>query len=310
MSAMPSAAGLFQRAIAQSGPLLRALPLERATATARALLGALDLEPTDLKGLLDVPAKALLDAVSATLPSMISGVTSGQLARGQHGLQLSPVVDGRSLPADPFEPSAAPSAAQVPLILGTTTYESALFAAMAPNFPALDDEGYLGIVRAVAGDLADHVLAVYGRTRPGANAVDLALAAMTAPFWSAAITLAERKEASGAAPVFMYLFAYETDAYDGRLKSGHGVDVPFIFDVVDDLPYTGTWEGRQRLAHAMSDAWIAFARTGNPNHPGVPYWPRYEPRERATMIFDRETAVVNDPMGEERRAWAKAPLRF
>jgi para-nitrobenzyl esterase len=103
----------------------------------------------------------------------------------------------------------------------------------------------------------------------------------------------------------MYIFAWPSPVLGGRLKAAHMVDVPFVFDNVDKAPeWVGTGPDLQPLADRVSSAWVAFARSGNPNHSGLPHWPAYDINTRATMIVDRECRVVNDPGKEERLAMA------
>jgi para-nitrobenzyl esterase len=83
----------------------------------------------------------------------------------------------------------------------------------------------------------------------------------------------------------------------------HGIELPFVFDNVDAATFmVGTGQDRYALADKMSGAWTAFARTGDPNHAGLPQWKPFDATERSTMVFDRECRVVHDPYGDERRA--------
>ena len=89
---------------------------------------------------------------------------------------------------------------------------------------------------------------------------------------------------------------------DGKLRAFHTIEIPFVFGNLDaGKPMTGTGEDRQALSDRMSNAWVAFARTGDPNHTGLPHWPAFSNQERATMIFNDECKVLNDPNGEERK---------
>ena len=115
-----------------------------------------------------------------------------------------------------------------------------------------------------------------------------------------AIKLAERKYAQGQAPVYMYLFAWRSPALGGKLGAPHTVEIPFVFDNTD-IPKVMTAGGLdvKALAARTSEAWIQFARSGNPNHEGLPNWPAYTTGERATMVFDNACKVVDDPGSEE-----------
>ena len=89
---------------------------------------------------------------------------------------------------------------------------------------------------------------------------------------------------------------------NGKLRSMHCMELPFVFNHPDKVQFmTGTGPDRKALAEQMSAAWAAFARSGSPNHGGLPNWPAFNPTERATMVFNNESRVVNDPYGEERR---------
>jgi para-nitrobenzyl esterase len=90
---------------------------------------------------------------------------------------------------------------------------------------------------------------------------------------------------------------------DGKLKSPHALEIPFVFDTVQTSGLTGDSPTRFALADKMSRSWIAFARTGNPNHEDVPEWPPYSTEQRPTMIFDNRCRVENDPYRAERLAW-------
>jgi para-nitrobenzyl esterase len=122
------------------------------------------------------------------------------------------------------------------------------------------------------------------------------------------IAIAERKYEQGTAPVFMYLFTWETPVLNGRLKSTHALEIPFMFDNLSAARnFTGESPELVPLAEKMSEAWLAFARDGKPGYRGLPSWPAYEPERRATMLFDTTCRVENDPGGEIRRAWQGIP---
>jgi para-nitrobenzyl esterase len=152
---------------------------------------------------------------------------------------------------------------------------------------------------------AGRLIALYRSHRPSDSRGDLALviASDNSPLRLSAHAIAERKAAQGAAPVYAYLFKWRSPINGGKLRSMHGMEIPFVFDHVDDCSFmTGRAPGRYALAKTMADAWVSFARTGNPNHRGFAEWPACERAKRSTMVFDTESRAVTDPYGEERRA--------
>ncbi len=118
------------------------------------------------------------------------------------------------------------------------------------------------------------------------------------------LTIADRKVALHGAPVFVYMFTWETPVLGGRLKSPHALEIPFVFDTLESAPLAGDLPTRFALADKLSRTWIDFARSGNPNNDAIPHWPEYSSQERPTMIFNNECRVINDPYRQEHLAWA------
>jgi len=290
LMAMPTAVGLFHRAIIQSGPGLRMTG--RATATKRAenLMGALGISTSEVERLQAVPVEQIFEAHVTLNPNRIGG--------------WAPVVDGQTLPSHPFDPVAPSISANVPLIIGTNKDEAALFLLADQTLPSLDRVGLYKRVHTAVGDAAESLIATYQLTRPQALPADMLTAISTDQMRIQSVRLAERKYAQGAAPAYMYLFTWETPRLNGRLKSCHALEIAFVFD---NLFYgrglNGDGSEIQPIADNMSEAWLAFAREGLPAYRELPTWPVYTTRERATMIFDRVCHIENDPFGEERKAW-------
>ena len=200
----------------------------------------------------------------------------------------------------------------MPVLIGTTEHESALMLALARAragrpYEFTEDE-MLGAVRAVVGDAADRVITTYRATQPGASPWEIAAKVASEIPRLKSIALAERHAASSAHPVFMYLMTYRTDYLDGALLACHALDLPFMFDNVDSVSLAGQRPDKHELADSMSEAWLAFARTGDPNHAGLPRWERYTKDHRATMLFDVPSRVEVDPNREERLAWEGVPV--
>jgi para-nitrobenzyl esterase len=218
-------------------------------------------------------------------------------------MSLSPVVDGHYLPANPFDPVAAPTAANIPLIIGTNRDESALFLARDPRRRRLTEPELRQRLAPLLGDKLDTILSTYKKTRPKATPWDLLIGITSEDRRIGCISLVERKLAGGPAPVYMYLFTYESNFLGGLFKACHALEIPFVFDNTDDVPMTGDRPDKHELATAVSEAWATFACNGDPNHPGIPKWPPYTIKNRATMLLDVPCRVEIDPAREELDAW-------
>ncbi len=287
--AMPQAKGLFHRAIAMSGSAVKGVPRDRATRGAEAFMAKLGLKPNQVDDLQKMPQEQLLAAM-----------------RGVPGLQLSPVVDGHTLPADPFDPVAPAITANVPLMIGSTETEVTWNNSV--NFDPLDDAALHRRVKEslkIDDAAADRLIGVYKKGRPQATNLDLffILSTDASNFRTGTDTEADRKSELKAAPVYKYYFQWYSPVREGKLRSYHTLDIPFVFQNVDVAEsMVGSGPERQPLADKMSAAWAAFARSGNPNHKGIPKWEPYDEKRRATMIWNNECKAVNDPYREERLA--------
>lgn len=299
LMAMPAAQGLFHRAIIQSGPAVQMASRDEAGASAMQLLDELGLTPARAGELRRIPAARILNAQAAVLGRI------GQMSfTKRRRVGFNPVVDGNHLPAGPFEPVAPRISASVPLMIGTNTDEMLLFFAGQPWFEKLDEAAMRERVRMFVDQRPDEIAAAYRRARPRDSARELFSAiASDAGMRIPSLVIAERKVALGAAPVFVYLFTWETAALGGSLKSPHTLEIPFVFDNVGNSALAGNAPARFALADKMSRTWVAFARSGNPNHDRIPEWPAYSIERRPTMIFDDQCRVEFDPYAAERRAW-------
>jgi carboxylesterase type B len=166
------------------------------------------------------------------------------------------------------------------------------------------------VKRALRSDdeAADRVIATYKTGRPHASRLDLAFIIETdvSGFRTGTNLQAERKAVPGQAPVYMYPFGWYSPVSGGRLRAMHCLDIPFVFNNLDNSQsITGDGADRRPLADAMSGAWAAFARSGDPNHEGVPRWEPFTATNRNTMVFARESRAAVDPFGAERLAVAR-----
>jgi para-nitrobenzyl esterase len=235
------------------------------------------------------------------------------VVRDQRGVDqtvngFSPEVDGNILPQHPFQPAASPVSADVPVMIGCTRTEMTLFSANDPTAFSLDEDGLKTRIQDLLHDQAPEMIALYRKLNPAATPSDIYfLIASDYRYGAPTIKIAERRAALGKAPVYLYYFRWETPVQGGRLKSPHTMEIPFAFDNVKIAArITGGGPEAMALADKLSDTWIAFARTGNPNTPKLPRWPAFTAKNHATMVIDNVSKVVNDPLREQRIAMYRA----
>jgi para-nitrobenzyl esterase len=288
---MPSAKGLFHKAIIQSGPGVTMVGKDSAAELAERTLEALGITKADVHRLETLEARAILAAAQKVAPTI-------------RGKTLSPVVDGRGLPREPFSPDAPDSARDVALIIGSNKDEGALFLAADPQFGVMTPDAALARFRSMLGPKAEPAFELYRSLRPNDPPTYWVTALITDTFAGMdSIRIAERKAAQGGAPVYMYRFDWETPILGGALRCPHGLEVPLVFDNPQSKrPMLGPGPEPARLAAVFSTAWTNFARTGDPSQPGLA-WPAYDALARKTMIFNTSSAVVSDPAWAKREFW-------
>jgi para-nitrobenzyl esterase len=214
---------------------------------------------------------------------------------------FSPLVDGKFIPQHPFHPVASSVSADVPLMLGSTRTE--LTSSAQPADFELTDAAMRSRIRGLIGEHANDAIEVYQKANPGASASDLYfLIASDHRYSGPVMKIAERRAALGQGPVFLYYFRWESPLQGGKFKSPHTIEIPFAFDNVKRAALTKDAPTAQALADKVSGAWLAFARSGNPSVSGLPPWTAFNSRDRATMVFDNDSRVVNDPIAAERLA--------
>ncbi|HEY0435498.1 MAG TPA: carboxylesterase family protein [Phenylobacterium sp.] len=280
--AMPGARGLFHKAVIQSGPGLTGKRVAEADGVARQLLAKLGVSTPEA-----------LAALPTELVSRASVEVPGEVMR-----LYTPVVDGTALPRDPFEPDASPLNADVPVLIGTNKDESTLFLFSHPKFGEFTEEDVSRQAKTAAGERAEALVGALREAYPDYNPTHLCAAVQTATgMWAGSIKLAERKAAQGSAPVWMYMLTWETPVSRGRLRCPHALEIPLVFDNVEKARnFVGRGDEPQLVADQMSQAWLDFARTGEPG------WPAYDAQSRATRLFDVESRTVGDPLPAVRQA--------
>ena len=292
--AMPAAKGLFHRAALQTAPGLTAITPQQATTVTTAICEALHVNPKNADDLQRVPTGRLVDALEAVTKA--------------GGARLGPVVDGKTLPRDPFSPDAPTISAEVPIIVGYNATATTAFGG-APATIELDWNGLKSqLATTLGGADVDKLITDFRRLQPGASASDLYFRITS---WrdvaAGSLAAAERKAALASAGAYVYRLEFETPV--DKLRSPQGLDVPLVFDTVGKSPSLlgPVSDAAQKVADQMSAAWIAFAHTGSPNGTGLASWPRYDARARSTMLFNVTSRAVNDPYSEERQIIAALP---
>jgi para-nitrobenzyl esterase len=298
LMAMPAARGLFHKAIVQSGPCLRVSSTEEATDVALRLLESLEIAPSEVRRLLDVPSERLADVAEALEPPLeaFAGFTPG----GDFTWRFAflPVLDGVTITAHPFEPIAHPLSRDVPLLIGINRREGVFDASRTPS--SLD-----GIVEHVMrlglpGPAARRLIDTYVRLRPAASTAQLYRDVLTdIQFRIPTVRQADLRSQASEVPVFVYEF--EARGVAAPDLGTHALEVPFVFDRLDDDVLDGVDpESAGALAHAMCSAWSSFARTGDPSTALLPSWPRYATSSRQVMVLGAPPTVLSDPAADHR----------
>jgi para-nitrobenzyl esterase len=296
LMAMEAAEGLFKRGIVQSGPAPELMERETAIAGGAALLQQLGLTTETIDEILALPAEDLLAAFGAV---NAAGTPVGVRA----------VIDGRNFHRHPFVPDANPRVADIPMMIGTTRTENSLF--IGASNPASFDLTWEQLPAAMeasarGGNLnvdVNELIAEYRRIRPEYSPADVLFTATTdAGFLNRSHLQADRKSELGGAPTYFYMLNWDTPVDGGKWRSPHALEIGMVFDnVALSESMSGIGEEQQHIADMMSESWLAFARTGNPNHPGIPEWPVYDTESRMVMMFDLEPRAAADPHGEQRK---------
>ena len=298
LMAMPAAQGLFQRAIIMSGPMLWAATPKGATELAAATLDELGVNPATIGTITDLPVESLVD------PEV-----QAQIAARVPSHEFRPVIDGETLPVSPLEAFISGVTSDVALLIGTTRDEHTRTLHMVTDDLGgyvQDDDEVRELLRELLREHTDDVVAAYRREHRD-SATDL-YTAVVSDLWARipAIRIAEKRSLSSGAPTYMYRFDWETPMFGGGLRATHGLDVPFAFANRASASLAHGPHAAE-VSDAMSAAWVAFIRTGDPNHRGIGTWPAYSPDKRTTMLFGDECRTEDDPAASDRHAWDTVP---
>jgi para-nitrobenzyl esterase len=295
LMAMPSARGLFHKAAIQSGSALRQNTAEASAKLAAAVLAELGFSGSQVDQLQSTPIERLIAAQGAALRTAFpqSAIPGG-------GGGWRPTADGKFLPQQPFDPVAPAISASVPMLIGTVLNEQT-HAINHPEYESMTEDEVRKRVAERYGDKGAAMVETYRKAYPKAKPFDVMSRLFAAPSRQNAVVQAQRKTTLEAASAYLYWFTWQTPVLDGRPRAFHCSELPFVFDNTDRCAaMTGGTPEARALGAKMADAWIAFARKGDPNHPGLPKWPVFNATAGPVMIFDNKCEVKNDPDRTER----------
>jgi para-nitrobenzyl esterase len=305
---MPGAKGLFHRAIVESGSMLKMGTQERSRKLADLIVTDLGLSAETIDKLQTMPYAQLLEASTTVMrknnPRPAGGVPN--FRRMADMLGFAPVVDEKVLPAHPFDPQASEISADVPMIVGTTLNEF-VSAINHPEYEEMTDAEMVQKVETMFPGKSANIVVAFKQRTPNAKPFDIWSHIAASTVRENAIKQCKAKAALGKAPAYLYWFTWQTPVLDGRPRAFHCAEIAFAFDNTDRCEnMTGGGADAHALAAKVSDAWIHFARTGDPSHPGIPKWTQFSPETVPTMIFDNKTELVNNPDGGEQKSIAEA----
>lgn len=290
LMAMDKAQGLFHRAVVQSGPRISHAPKDASAKAADELVKKLGLTK---------------DTIAEILTKPIADIQAA--AQGLTGAGSGPVLDGRSITRDPFNPDGPPQSASVPLLIGCNRTEgTSLTPADSPNHSLTWETLPAAIKQAFPGKNETTIIDLYKSKHPDIEAPELFfMASSDNSFFRGSVTVADRKAQQGGAPVFFYMLDWETPVMDGKRYVPHALDIGMVFDnVAKSESMSGTSPEAQAIADQMSESWLAFARNGDPSNAKVPAWPAYKADARSMMVFRTTPGVETDIRAAERAATA------
>jgi para-nitrobenzyl esterase len=289
LMSMPAARGLFHRAIIESGAVLRLTTHEDAVKRTELLLAEVGLKAGQMHELQSLPMQRLLEADAAVQKKM---------ALREPGMTANtPMVDGTVIPAHPWDPKGPALSAHIPLLIGYAHTEETLYDRPTPEKLGLDEAGLRERASKRLGADPTHVIDAFRKANPQASPWDLwILIATEHPRGTYSRELARRKADQRGAPAFAYRYDWETPEGGGHMRSPHTIEIQFVFNNIKIAgPLISKMPEAYALADRTSSAWVAFARTGDPNTPKLPRWPAYSSTSRDTMLFNNECRVEQDP---------------
>ncbi len=296
LMAMPAAKKLFHKAATMSGQQVTACGALNGTLRAKAIIDALKLN--NVQEIRTIPFEKIVEVLNTKDPVLQFG-----------GVNFAPALDEKNLFRHPFYPGAPSQSNNIPMIIGNTHDETRAFlGGDESNFKVTWEQLPEKLIPNMRVDIQpETVIAQYRKLYPNLTASDLLFKITTASrSWRGAIIEAEER-AKSAFPAFAYQLDWKSTRENGKFGAPHGADIQLVFDNIDKPGATAQGVTAQKMADIMSETFIKFAKTGNPNNKQIPLWKPYTMKQRETMVFDVPAHLENDPRGEERKIFAKVP---
>ena len=286
LMAMPSAAGkLFHRAIVQSGSLTTLRSGEDSKAYGLAFAAALGVNAQNAEKLNDFTYDELVAAAQLTNDVL------GAAGSSASGATLS--IDGKYITQNPFDPTPAEFAKDIPMLIGSNLNEFEYYN-RALVTPKTIDEVKATIAERYGAENVDKYISLFQAAFPDTKEPHRMLV-FDNQVRDMAVQQGTLKSKQGGAPVYEYLFTWQSPVNDGSIGAAHGMELPFMFNNIElARTLTGCGKDAYELEDKISSAWINFIKTGNPNAKNLPEWKPYTSETGATMIFDNECKVVNN----------------
>ena len=281
MLCMPMAKGLFHRAMIMSGSgFMCGMKHDLARKVGRRTVELLGLTAANINEIQQIPYEKLYQANTQAMKEMAS---EGHRTPSGRSMTWEPVVDGDALPQPLWENGSEKLNQDIPLIIGSTINEFVGGRRPGQGVSSWDD--VKRDLQSTMGSQADVYVEGYRQAYPAGTIEQLyRLDTMVRP---AALLQCQKRAATGGAPVWNYLFAYESPAEDGGFHSGHNLDIPFWFNnVIRSANMTGATPEGIELGETMSEALIRFARTGSPSAEGMPEWKPVTTGQVHTLIWE------------------------
>ncbi len=298
LCAMPRAKGLFHRVIAQSAPFIDP---RKSNKFSKRILRKLGIKKDDLQKLFEIPPEDIMASQNKVFAQDPTNI-----------LALRPVIDGDTLPIHPLKAFQNGDCADIDFMIGTTLEEAKLFTALNPSMKEIKDDkfaiGFL-LMAGIDREKSEAMLNTYKEARKGKISTDpkeIFNAIITDMMFRISTTRLLEAQSQYQSNTYNYLLTWTSPIFKGMFGACHALDIPFVFGTYADPKwrmFVGKGPELKVLSENIMDAWIAFARTGNPNHEGLPDWPVYDKNTRSTMELGKECKIINAHFEKERVAW-------